>query len=452
MKHDSTKTPSDQTFRHVTDLLLLQQQVRATPTLAELGYLVSNDTRKIAPYQVAILSFEFHGNQKIEAISGLPKSTDNSPFSNWFKRFYKSVRAEYAQKSAVVKLEGLSGEVRESLNDFLPSQILYLPLIHPNENKQVGVLILARKQVWLKEEMAVLDYWAGAISHAVSFLHFRKKNILSTVKNSRTWLWGIVVLIVAALLLTPVSLTALAPAEIVPKSPDIIKSPIDGVINEVFVRPNMAVEKGELLLRLDDVSLNARVDVARQELVIAKAEYRRAEQASVFDRKASANIPMLKAKIEQQKAELNYIKSLLDRINIRAKKAGVVMVADVEKLEGKPVSLGEKIMTISSPKVTQVEIWLAVGDSLSLIDGAKIVLFLNIHPETPLKATLEYINYQAELSPEGILAFRTRAHIDEKDLPRVGLRGTAKLYGETVPLYYYLFRRPYAAVRQRLGL
>jgi len=53
------------------------------------------------------------------------------------------------------------------------------------------------------------------------------------------------------------------------------------------------------------------------------------------------------------------------------------------------------------------------------------------------------------------MAYRLRARFVDDDgatPPRVGLKGTAKLYGETVPLAVYLFRRPLAAIRQHLGV
>ena len=36
--------------------------------------------------------------------------------------------------------------------------------------------------------------------------------------------------------------------------------------------------------------------------------------------------------------------------------------------------------------------------------------------------------------------------------PRIGLRGTAKIFGEEVKLFFFLFRKPIIFVRQTLGL
>ena len=39
-----------------------------------------------------------------------------------------------------------------------------------------------------------------------------------------------------------------------------------------------------------------------------------------------------------------------------------------------------------------------------------------------------------------------------KKAPRIGLRGTAKVYGSRVMLFYYLFRKPITFVRQLIGV
>ena len=41
--------------------------------------------------------------------------------------------------------------------------------------------------------------------------------------------------------------------------------------------------------------------------------------------------------------------------------------------------------------------------------------------------------------------------VDRKRLPRLGLRGTARLEGRRVLLAYWLFRRPISALRQFIG-
>ena len=77
-------------------------------------------------------------------------------------------------------------------------------------------------------------------------------------------------------------------------------------------------------------------------------------------------------------------------------------------------------------------------------------------PFGPLRATVAQSSYQATLSPEGVASYRLRARFEslspeEARRVRIGLSGTAKLYGERAPLGYYLLRRPLAALREWTG-
>jgi len=101
-----------------------------------------------------------------------------------------------------------------------------------------------------------------------------------------------------------------------------------------------------------------------------------------------------------------------------------------------------------------VLVWLPVANAINLDTGSQIRLFLRVAPLSPLTASLTQTSYQATLSPENIPAYRIRGRFDgdASQLARIGLKGTAKLYGETVPLVYYLMRRPLAALREWSGL
>ncbi len=63
------------------------------------------------------------------------------------------------------------------------------------------------------------------------------------------------------------------------------------------------------------------------------------------------------------------------------------------------------------------------------------------------------MDYRAEQTDAGELAFRIRGDFDESAaLPRLGMRGTAKIYGERVSLGYFIFRKPMVTVRRWLGV
>ncbi|SVD00297.1 uncharacterized protein METZ01_LOCUS353151, partial [marine metagenome] len=121
--------------------------------------------------------------------------------------------------------------------------------------------------------------------------------------------------------------------------------------------------------------------------------------------------------------------------------------------QGKPVEVGEKILTISDPKNVEFLIWLPVKDSIIIKENSEVKVFLDINPIKPLAGRLLRASYEPELSPEEVLSYKIVSSLEkDQEIPRIGLRGTAKIYGSKVTLFYYLFRKPITFVRQLIGI
>ncbi|MNP67520.1 hypothetical protein D3C76_1633630 [compost metagenome] len=108
-------------------------------------------------------------------------------------------------------------------------------------------------------------------------------------------------------------------------------------------------------------------------------------------------------------------------------------------------------MEIADPAQAELRVELPVADAIGLENGAEVALFLDSDPLHRHSATLERSAYQAQSTAAGQLAYRLDAAFDGAP-PRIGLRGTAKLFGDRAPLALYLLRRPLAALRQAVGL
>jgi hypothetical protein len=82
-----------------------------------------------------------------------------------------------------------------------------------------------------------------------------------------------------------------------------------------------------------------------------------------------------------------------------------------------------------------------------------VSLFLNAHPLSSVPATVSHASYHAEVLPNNTLAYRVTAQLGEGSPElRIGWQGSAKIYGEHVSLFTYLFRRPISALRPWVGL
>ncbi|MBF0611955.1 MAG: HlyD family secretion protein, partial [Magnetococcales bacterium] len=142
---------------------------------------------------------------------------------------------------------------------------------------------------------------------------------------------------------------------------------------------------------------------------------------------------------------------LLARIRVKAPRPGVVVFDDPSSWLGKPVSLGEKVMLITGIHDTEMEAWVAIGDDIEFPKQAKITFFPNVDPLHPVVGEVRYLAYEALPRPNGTLAFRLRGTIMQTEKPRLGLKGTVRVDGDDVTLAYWLFRKPWALLRQTIG-
>jgi len=254
-------------------------------------------------------------------------------------------------------------------------------------------------------------------------------------------------------LIFPVRISALAPAEISPLEPIPVTAPIEGAVAQFHVPPNSAVKASDLLVSLDDTTLRNRLDVARKTLEVARADLLRASQKAFSDDAGKAELQILKARVDEKTAEAAYAEEMLARIHMRAPLAGIAIYGNADDWIGKPVMTGEKIVTLADPARVGMTIHLPADDAIQLESGGEVKLFLNVSPLFALDGKITQTSYEATLTPDGVLAYTLKAGLDDGGAPpRIGLKGTAKVYGHSVPLIYYVLRRPILQLRRALGV
>jgi hypothetical protein len=183
------------------------------------------------------------------------------------------------------------------------------------------------------------------------------------------------------------------------------------------------------------------------------AQYRRASQGSFQEAEQKAEVPLLKAEVELRETERDYAHERLSKIEVKTEQAGLLLYTDKSDWIGKPVVVGQRIMEVANPQQLEVRIDLPVDDAIVLREGASVALFLNANPFASVPATVSHASYHAEVLPNNTLAYRLTAQLEQgaSEL-RIGWQGSAKIYGEQVTLFTYLFRRPISAVRPWIGL
>ncbi|WMD18982.1 HlyD family efflux transporter periplasmic adaptor subunit [Achromobacter seleniivolatilans] len=443
-------------------LLQLEKRARACANTQELAFLMVNDTHALAPYRQAALWMPGTGGDgEIAALSGLAVPDKNAPYTVWLA----SVLADRARDGASGVLLPQPDE-QAMWAEHLPAHglLLRLPLT-AQDSKKPGDALLAlwRDTPWPGSESTMLGLLADAYAHA-----WRALTPVARRRRASAW-WGRLRhgerrtrwwlglgAAVAVLMCVPVRQSVLAPAEVVARAPMAVRAPLQGVVDRIAVTPNQAVEKGQLLAALDVRDLEGRLESARQALAVAETELRQNQQQALVDDRSKATLALAQGKREQAASDMDFYAKAVARAQLRAERAGIALFDDPADWIGKPVALGERIMMVADPADVELEIHLPVGDAIELPAQAPVQLFLNTAPVAPLSATLLRVGYRAAPTADGAMAYRVRARFDEAGAqevqPRVGLKGTAKLYGERTPLVGYLLRKPLATLRVWLGM
>lgn len=444
-------------------LLDLARRARAAGSDEELAFLAVNDTRALAAYRQAALWCAAGGTR---TLSGVVQIEANAPYVQWLNRVCRHFH-DQGGGSRTIAAADLPADDAAEWSEWLPEFGLWLPFAGRREDEatDAGGWLLAADHPWPEESIALLQEWLDTWRHAWLSRHTSPRRSWAGLKRrALVWLAPVeslpwwkqrrarIAATVAALLLLPVRLTVLAHGELVPANPAVIRAPLDGVVGQFHVRPNEKVKAGQALFGFDEAPIAARLEVASQAQATAEAEYRQFAQQALTDSRSKAQLAILLGKIEEKRAETDYLRGQLERSRVVAPQDGIALFDDPSEWIGKPVQTGERIMRIAAPGDLEVEAWIPLGDAIPLPEQASVSLYLAASPLASLSARVRYMAHDSVLRPDGTYAYRLRARLESGTDQRVGLKGTAKVHGGWVPLAYWMLRRPLATVRQTLGV
>lgn len=441
-----------------TTLWDLARRARQAESDRELGFILTNDTVALAPYRQAALWLAQEG---VWSLSGVVQVDANVPYAQWLDAVARHLNAQGADAPRPFSAADLPADLAAEWQHWWPTHALWMGSTAPGVP---GAALLLRDDPWTPEELAVLQEWAEVWWHAFAALHRPRitrlrgwrQRLSQLVASQPGQVWWRqrrvqVALAVLVALLWPVRLTVLAPGELVPANPLVIRAPLDGVIDVFHVQPNQQVKAEQPLFSFDEIVIQSRLEVALQALATAETDYRQTSQLALSDTKSKTQLGLLAGKVEERRAETDALQEQLARARVLAPQPGVVLMDDPSEWIGKPVATGERILRIATLDDVEVEAWVSVADAIRLSPGDAVSLYLSASPLSPVSATLRYMAHDAVQRPDGTFAYRVRATLDGKTSHRVGLKGTAKLHGGWVPMAYWMLRRPVATVRSWLG-
>jgi len=438
-------TPSPNNPTPLQQLVGLEGEILDTADRLSLKHLIVNKIHELIPCGHIIWLERRGHNFKIIAISSQAKVDNTTPFSQWLTQTLKA-------RSRAGKLDCFTAVTFKSrrTNDTFTypfSQAVYVPLL---PDRTAGALLLTRDTPFNDTENLLLQRLAKSTGTRWAALG-RKRRARMAPRKTIGVLSTITILALAAFI--PVPMTELAPAEIVADTPFIVTAPIDGVVDNILVPPNTPVSAGALLARLNNTSYLNEFKLAGQEKNVAETKLRQASLSAFIDEKSKREIAVAKAEKSLALARERYAQDRLNKTELRAPIAGLAIYSDPQDWIGRPVATGEAIIQIADPTRVLLRIDAPLASGESLREGARVRIFMDADPVTPLEGDIIHASYYASEKAEGTMVYTAYARLKETDsLPRIGARGVAKIYSDTAPLGFWLLRRPLTALRQFIGL
>ena len=425
-------------------LVTLEGDALKTGDRLALKHLAVNKTRKLIPAGHIIWLSRSGHTVKMEAISSQADVDNTSPFVQWM-RTQMMARARTGELDTATSFDFQSRRTDDSFTYPFP-HALSVPLGH---NGQLGALLLTRDAAFTQSETALATRLARLYGTQWTALGAKKRARMTPRK--KTMFLAIIVALIACGFI-PVPMTTLAPAEVSASTPFVITAPMEGVIEQILVPANSAVTKDQPLLRLIDTSYRNEYLLAEGEEAVAKAKLRQASLTSFVDDAAKREIAIARAERELAAARKAYARDRLSRTVLTAPMDGLALFSDPQSLMGKPVATGEAVMQIADPArvLLRIDAPLTAGETLQ--SGARVRLFLDSDPLSPIEARIDQASYYAAPKADGTMAYTVYARFDaSENTARIGARGVAKIYGQTAPLGFWLLRRPITIARQFIG-
>jgi len=452
---------SDTASRRVVDidphllvaLLQLESQARAAQTIKELCFLLANETRRLIGFRQAfVFSIGKHLGAAchVEVVSSVAVLDRQAPMVQWIEEVVASLWENQALLvPSHLTVEQCPKHLQADWKRFAFSYVLWCP-IHWGNQRAMGGIWLAGDRPWQEGEIQLIRRFAETVAHAWNALRQTKISVKQWTVSKR-WLWvGLALLI--GVMCVPVRLSTLAPIEVVARDPAVVTAPLDGVIAEILVQPNTVVEEGETIFRYEDITFRNAYEVAEKNLTVAFMEYRKVTHGAFLDDESGASMPVQASEVRLKETERDYAWEVLQHVDVKAPRKGIVLFVDKSEWVGKPVVIGERIMEVANPQEYELKIDLSIEDAIVLREDAEVEVFLHADPLKAIPAVLTHASYYAEVLPTNELAYRVKAEFTEPpEAMRIGWQGTAKIYGDRVSLFFYLFRRPLSVFRQAIG-
>jgi hypothetical protein len=450
---DTVPAVSVEAFESLATLQQLALEAGLSESLEQLAFRMLNRSVGYCRYDRAAL-WSFAGPRcRLLGVSGGMRINPQSALVNEWRNVIAALRNRDAARVLAPDAFADGGRAWDRLAQRTRElSVLWLPI--RADGRTVAGLWLER---WSGERFAERDRTRCeplALSYGVAWRGVsRRRGVVSRLISRRRCIAALAAVAVVAILgLVRVPLRIVSPCEVVPKDPLVVAAPLSGVIDEIPVLPGREVAAGDLLAVYDKRVALEEIKVAQEQVQIIRSDLQRARVQAFDDPQARAEIALLENRLEQERIRLGIAQHRVDQLEVRAPIAGTLMFDDPHEWRGRPVQVGQRLMMIVDPQRTKLRIWLPEHDNIDFDSRRPLTVILASDPRSSRPAALRFLANHSQVNGAGVVSFRAEAEwLEPQPDAKLGLQGTAVLYGRRAPLGYWLLRRPFAAARGFFG-
>lgn len=432
-------------------LIDLQKQVLAAKSLEALGFVIANKTHALVRYSQAVFWTGEAERLVLRAASGGGEVDAKGPYTQWMQAVLKAALSAPGKCVQLVGPDQQPADLGKHWAEYAAPHAVFIRL-ETEEDGPLGGVWLERDTPFHEAELTILNELQSVFSAALALQVLRRKTsfMASLLPSGKYKRYALLALLAASCF--PVKLTITAPAEIVAQNAGLVSAPFDGVIESITLSPGANVAAGDVLAVMERQGLESKMRAAEQALSVAQTALARLRREALLAPEKKTELEKLKAEIDLKTIEYDFARDMLQRAEIKAPQAGVAIFADPGSLIGKPIATGEAIMQVADPARAVLLIRVPVEAMLAVDNTAPVRFSMNVSPLSGHRAVIESIGYQASADADGLLTYKVRAALPEGYAPRIGWKGSAKIYGDWSILAYAVLRRPLISLRNITGL
>jgi hypothetical protein len=454
VQENETSPGTAQALQSLAVLQQLTVEAGTSDNLKQLVFRMANRSIGYCDYDRAVVWDLRSRAPRLLAVSGSPDLNQHAPSVTRWRQLVRRIRRPNKTTLLDAAAFDADHETWAALAQTTSGlSVAWQPIIVAGET--VAALWLERwgNRRFATTELPRIEALGAAYALAWRAVAGRPRRLLRGLRSKKGVVAGLLTAgVLAALWLVPVPLRIVAPCEIVPADPVLISAPIGGVIDEIPVLPGREVKEGDLLAVYDQRVAREEIKVARQQVELVESDLQRTRVQALDDPAARAEIALLENRLRQERVRLRVAEHRVRQLEVRAPVEGVLMFADAHAWRGRPVQVGERLMLIVDPHRTKVRVRLPQDDCIAFDRERPLSVILSTDPRTVRPARLRFVANYSEVGRDGVPYFRAEAAWLAPDPHlRMGLEGSAILYGENVSLGYWLIRRPLAVMRRLTG-